>query len=110
MHVVKRKDSRVGFMTKLADIMEDPEFRGFVEQYFSDIDVTKTTIMMMKTYSVARQQIMDKEGKEPDKKRMISVMKDIVNNSETRALMVESMDRFMRDDLGVRKERRLREK
>lgn len=92
--VVKRD----GFLWELSGIMSDPKFRSFIDQYFDDALDTKTSIMMLKTYSILQSRASKINGKEPSREQMVELMMKAIHNPEFRSAMVAEMKTFMDGD------------
>ena len=91
----KTPKESVGFLDKLSDIMSDPQFRNFIEEYFETIDDVKTVLMMIKTYSLLRSNILKNTGVEPTKEEMVQIMRSAIGDKEFRVMMVDSLNNFM---------------
>ena len=75
--------------------MSDPQFRNFIEEYFETIDDVKTVLMMIKTYSLLRSNILKNTGVEPTKEEMVQIMRSAIGDKEFRVMMVDSLNNFM---------------
>ncbi len=83
-------------------IMNDEKLRGFIDEFFSDWDDVKTTILIMKTYQVVDTELkrLEENGKykiniEDRRKLMIGLIKQMMTNSECRQELVRNMNVFM---------------
>ena len=89
----------VKFLDRVAKIMSDPEVSTFMDDYFSSVDDAKTTLMMIKTYSILRDKFVESTGKEPSKVEMVNIMKNAMANRDFRIAMVANMNQFMNDGI-----------
>lgn len=83
-------------------IMNDDSTRKYIEQFFSDWDDIKTTVMVMKTYQIIEEEIkrLEKNGKikmtqEIRRRFMIGLIKEMMTNGDCRKELVSSMNEFM---------------
>jgi len=83
-------------------IMNDENTRKYIDQFFSDWDDIKTTVMVMKTYQIIEEEIKRLEtiGKlkmlpEIRRKFMIGLIKEMMTNSDCRKELVYNMNEFM---------------
>ena len=86
-------------------IMTDDKLRGFIDEYFSDWDDVKTSILVMKTYQVVESEMKRLEETGVSKisrisssnrrKLMIGLIKEMMTNSECRQELVRNMNVFM---------------
>ncbi len=92
-------------------LMNDDNLRGFIDDFFSDWDDVKTSILMMKTYQLIDMEIKNVEQTgtlqiEPSNRRklIIGLVKEMMTNSECRQELVRNMNQFMgMDHLNCRK-------
>ena len=83
-------------------MMNDPKMRTFFDEFFSDWDDIKTTIMVMKAYQVIDVKLKSLEVEttntiSPDMRRkmMIGIIKEMLITSECRQELVKNMNEFM---------------
>jgi hypothetical protein len=83
-------------------IMTDDKLRGFIDEYFSDWDDVKTSILVMKTYQVVESEMKRLEETGVSRisisnrrKLMIGLIKEMMTNSECRQELVRNMNVFM---------------
>ena len=83
-------------------MMNDPKMRSFFDEFFSDWDDIKTTIMIMKAYQVIDIKIKELETESTKsitidmrRKMMIGMIKEMIANSECRQELVKNMNQFM---------------
>jgi hypothetical protein len=70
----------------LCTIMEHPEFRNFYNLYLKNIEDSKTILMFMKMYDK-----IDNHFKSLNSFQKISILKDMIDNSESRKIICDSM-------------------
>lgn len=83
-------------------IMNDDKLRGFIDEFFSDWDDVKTSILFMKTYQVVDAELIRledsgriKTGQSGRRKIMIGLIKEMMTNGECRQELVRNMNVFM---------------
>ena len=83
-------------------MMNEPKMREFIDEFFSDWDEIKTTIMVMKAYQVIDSKFKQLEFKtkktmciEIRRKMMIGIIKEMLTTSECRQELVKNMNDFM---------------
>lgn len=83
-------------------MMNDPKMRSFFDEFFSDWDDIKTTIMIMKAYQVIDIKIKELETESSKsitvdmrRKMMIGIIKEMIADSECRQELVKNMNQFM---------------
>jgi hypothetical protein len=83
-------------------MMNDPKMRAFFDEFFSDWDEIKTTIMVMKAYQVIDVKLkelkldtINEMSSEMRRKMMIGIIKDMLTTSECRQELVKNMNQFM---------------
>ena len=83
-------------------MMNDPKMREFFDEFFSDWDEIKTTIMVMKAYQVIDHKIKQLEFETKQvmspvirRKMMIGIIKEMLTTSECRQELVNNMNEFM---------------
>ena len=83
-------------------MMNDPKMRDFFDEFFSDWDEIKTTIMVMKAYQVIDHKIKQLEFETKQvmlpvirRKMMIGIIKEMLTTSECRQELVNNMNEFM---------------
>lgn len=83
-------------------LMNDDNLRGFIDDFFSDWDDVKTSILMMKTYQLIDMEIKNLEqtgslqiGPGNRRKLIIGLVKEMMTNSECRQELVRNMNQFM---------------
>lgn len=83
-------------------IMSDSTARSYVDEFFSDWDDIKTSVMFMKTYQIIDKEIsaMEKANNakmDPLERRqfMIGFIKELISNTECRGEIVKNMHDFM---------------
>lgn len=83
-------------------LMNDDNLRGFIDDFFSDWDDVKTSILMMKTYQMIDMEIKNLEqsgslqiGSDNRRKLIIGLVKEMMTNSECRQELVRNMNQFM---------------
>ena len=83
-------------------MMNDPKMRAFFDEFFSDWDEIKTTIMVMKAYQVIDVKLKELKldtintmSSEMRRKMMIGIIKDMLTTSECRQELVRNMNQFM---------------
>ena len=83
-------------------IMNDQNTRKYFDQFFSDWDDIKTTVMVMKTYQVIddelkRLELIGKVKMIPEIRRkfMIGLIKEMMTNADCRKELVYNMNEFM---------------
>ena len=81
------------FFNRLMDIMKDPEIKSFFKDYFSNWTDAKTSLMFMHTY-VAIEEMCLINGKTPTSDEIVFYLHKFISNSETRKLLVETMNNF----------------
>jgi len=92
-------------------LMNDDNLRGFIDDFFSDWDDVKTSILMMKTYQLIDMEIKKLEqsgslqiGSDNRRKLIIGLVKEMMTTSECRQELVRNMNQFMgMDHLNCRK-------
>lgn len=88
------------FMDKLALIMSNPSFQDFFNQYFQDWSDIKAVIMIMQLYSLIDQEYQKLTGGAklpPD--QIVKNVQQVMMNTECRALIVDTMSKFMNPEL-----------
>ena len=83
-------------------LMNDENLRGFIDDFFSDWDDVKTSILMMKTYQMIDSEMKNMEesgklqiGQTHRRKLIIGLVKEMMTNSECRQELVRNMNQFM---------------
>jgi hypothetical protein len=83
-------------------MMNEPKMREFIDEFFSEWDEIKTTIMVMKAYQVIDSKFKELEFKtkktmcpEIRRKMMIGIIKEMLTTSECRQELVKNMNDFM---------------
>ena len=83
-------------------MMNDPKMRNFFDEFFSDWDEIKTTIMVMKAYQIIDNKMRELEYNtkkimllDTRRKMMIGIMKEMLTNSYCRQELVKNMNDFM---------------
>jgi hypothetical protein len=83
-------------------MMNEPKMREFFDEFFSEWDEIKTTIMVMKAYQVIdvkfkQIELETKNSMSPitRRKMMIGVIKEMLTTSECRQELVKNMNEFM---------------
>ena len=84
-----------GFMEKMAQVMSNPEFCEFFNEYFKDWSDTKASLMMMKTYAFVDEQYINQTGQKLSSEEIMIIVKKMVMNSDYRQLLVNEMDNFI---------------
>jgi len=74
------------FFKSLANVMEHPEFRNFFDTYINDWGDVKTVIMFMKLYEQT-----EKNNLNLTSYQKLAAIKQIIDNSETRKTVVNSI-------------------
>lgn len=76
---------------KLANLMEHPEFREFYNEYMKDLEDAKVVLMFMKLYDE-----IEKHATTPlTPFEKISIMKNIIDNGETRHRLCNGWERSL---------------
>jgi hypothetical protein len=88
------------FFSYLDYLLNDPVCREFINEYFSDWDSVKTSIMFIKTYQIVENQMNNiLISNDLDKRKlMIGLVKELIDNSTSRREIVKNMTSFMNDD------------
>ena len=90
------------FYKDLAKIMTYKPFRKFIKKYFSDSMDANTSLMFMGLYSYIEDQI---KSKYPDvnitQELIISMIDDIMNNSETRRSLISTYNQETFKNLSI---------
>jgi hypothetical protein len=83
-------------------MMNEPKMREFFDEFFSEWDEIKTTIMVMKAYQVIdvkfkQIELETKNSFSPviRRKMMIGIIKEMLTTSECRQELVKNMNEFM---------------
>jgi|LakMenEpi03Aug12_release.lakeMendotaPanAssembly.Ray.scaffolds.fasta_scaffold338045_1 hypothetical protein len=83
-------------------MMNDVKMREFFDEFFSEWDEIKTTIMVMKAYQVIDHKIKQLECNEKKilsieirRKLMIGIIKEMLTTSECRQELIKNMNEFM---------------
>ena len=94
--IVKYEDP-LNFIHHLEQIMTDPTFRCFFDEYFKTWGDTKATLMLMKAYIMIEEETKKIYGKDQnfDSSIVSEILRNVLKNSETRKYLVESMESFM---------------
>ena len=84
----KNKDLRV-----ITDIMERPEFMEVYNKYFNNWSDVKTYVMFMKIYGEITKRVPNLNGYQK-----LSILTDIIDNTNTRKVTCDTMHNFINDD------------
>ena len=86
-------------------VMNDQNTRQYIDEFFSDWDDIKTSVMIMKTYQVVEQELRSYEessGNQMSNERrrllLVSLVKEMMTNGECRQELIRNMNQFMEGD------------
>lgn len=85
------------FYRDLANLMESPEGKNFVEKYFKSGSDTKTAMMFIKTYELLKDKYEEVHNSELNKFITIYMLKEAISHGEFRHQMVTKTLGFFED-------------
>ena len=89
---ISEQNKRLG---RFGLMLAHPEFQTFFEENFTTWDDTKQAIMLLKTGVLLREAIEKTTGEPVSGNQIVAALKSVMDNSETRRFMVQSLIDFI---------------
>jgi len=86
------------FFKKLDDVMRDPIFKSFYEEYFKNFTDIKTVILYMKLYESLTNVYKNNMNHEMPKELLVYTMKTIMEEKDLRRSTVQSFQNFVENN------------
>jgi len=85
------------FLGHLSQLMREPSFRKFHQEYFSTWSDSKASLMLIKTYFLIESEL-SRQGFIANEDEIIEVIRRLMKHRECRRYLVDSMVSFINDD------------
>ena len=82
----------------MGKIMDDPKFRHFFNEYFTDWSDIKVMLMIMKTYIFIDDEYFTRTKTRLSSDEIVTIIRRIMNNTELRKYMIDSLNDFIDHD------------
>lgn len=89
--------SENNFFKDLDKVMNS-EFRTFYNKYFKNYSDVKITLLYMKLYETLQIEYKERYKTEIEKEYLAFIMKELMTDNSTRKQLMESFDRYTKDD------------
>jgi hypothetical protein len=87
---MKIQKKNINFFMDLYKLMNNPEFRGFYNKYFTVWTNIDTLIMYFKLYEIIEITFFKKFNKNINKKEILFVLNNIIKNNVLRKIVIDN--------------------
>jgi hypothetical protein len=82
------------FFNDLDYVMNDDNFRIFYDKYFKDFSDVKVVVLYMKLYETIQKEYFEINNKEIEKELLAYIIKELMNDSFTRKIIINSFSDY----------------
>lgn len=90
----QKRMKKNNFFKDLDEIMNDEQFRGFMDKYSRQWGELETILMYVKLYDTIEKEYMNKYNKPISRKVIIGLIMEMMSNGETRSVIARSYNDF----------------
>lgn len=98
MSLVSSSEDRTDFLTKIGKIMDDPDFRSFFDEYFTNWDDARAVLMILHTYSFVDDEFHNMTDQRLNSTEIIDIVRKLINDGNYRKILADSMQNYLNKD------------